>query len=179
MKTMKDVKRSVMRMGVMSDLPQEEPLHSGEIYHLWSHLFYTKAYLVTLQVLINHTGDKDLIALLDDYMENSVKYEEEQTEGILSQNGIRLPPAPPARPQVELQDIPAGARFNDPEIAFLVQKELLTGKIECTQIMGIAIREDLAQMYGEFIELKTEYQEKLLKLMKEKGWLVPPPLMLK
>ena len=92
---------------------------------------------------------------------------------------FRLPPAPPARPQVELQDIPAGARFNDPEIAFLVQKELLTGKIECTQIMGIAIREDLAQMYGEFIELKTEYQEKLLKLMKEKGWLVPPPLMLK
>ncbi|MGM8215289.1 DUF3231 family protein [Bacillaceae bacterium W0354] len=166
-------------MGVMSENPQEEPLHSGEIYHLWSHLFTTKAYLVTLQIFINHTGDKDLKALLEDFLENSVKYEEEQTEGILSQNGIRLPPAPPARPDVEVQDIPAGARFNDPEIAQLVHKEIIVGKMTCSYVMGIALREDISQMYGEFHQLKTEYEEKLLKLSKEKGWLTPPPLMLK
>ncbi|WP_102028605.1 DUF3231 family protein [Salirhabdus sp. Marseille-P4669] len=166
-------------MGILNGNPQDEPLHSGEIYHLWSHLFATKSYLVTLQVLINHTGDKDLKALLEDFMENCIKQEEQQSEAILSTNGIRLPPAPPARPSVDVNDIPAGARFNDPEIAFLVQKEIVAGKLLCTFIMGIAIREDIAQMYGEFLDQKTEYEEKLLKMTKEKGWLVPPPLNIK
>ncbi|MBB6453544.1 hypothetical protein HNQ94_001993 [Salirhabdus euzebyi] len=166
-------------MGILSGKPEEEPLHSGEIFNLWNHLFATKSYLVTLQIFINHTGDKDLKALLEDLMENCIKQEEQQTEAILTANGIRLPPAPPARPNVEVKDIPAGARFNDPEIALLVQKEIATEKMQFSYIMGISIREDIAEMYGEFHQQRTEYEEKLLKITKDKGWLVPPPLMLK
>lgn len=166
-------------MGILSGKPQDEPLHSGEVYNLWSHLFATKGYLVTLQILINHTGDHDLKVFLDDLLENCFKQEEQQTEAILKENGIRLPPAPPGRPNVEVEDIPAGARFNDPEIAVLVQKELMIGKISCSYISSTAIREDIASMYDEFQVQKTEYEAKLLKISKEKGWLVPPPLNLK
>ncbi|PWW32181.1 uncharacterized protein DUF3231 [Cytobacillus oceanisediminis] len=166
-------------MGILGDKPQDEPLHSGEVFNLWSHLYATKAYLVTLQVLINHTGDHDLKVFLEDLMENCIQQEEQQTEAILKTNGIRLPPAPPSRPDVQLEDIPAGARFNDPEIAGLVQKELMAGKIMNSYVMGIAAREDIAQMYGEFHVQKAEYEEKLLKITKDKGWLVLPPLNLK
>jgi len=168
----------VNKMGVVNE-KSEMPLHSGEIYHLWSHLLKAKQDLVTIQIFINHTGDKDLKALLEDFLENSVKYEEEQTESILSQNGIRLPPAPPARPEVNLQDIPAGARFNEPEIAHLVLREISIGKMECSFIIGLAHRVDLIEMFDEFHGLKMEYSDKLLTLTKEKGWLTDPPILLK
>ncbi len=155
---------------------QTEPYHSGEIYHLWDFLLTTKEYLVTLQVLNNHAGDKDLKDLLDDLTENGYTPEEEQVESILSNAGIRLPPAPPDRPNVNVEDIPAGARFNDPEIASLVQKELLNGKMICSYIMGICVHEDIKSLFGEFHTLKEEYDVKLANIRKEKGWVVPPPI---
>ncbi len=167
------------RMALLSTKPQEEPLHSGEVFNLWSHLYATKAFLVTLQILTNHSSDHDLKAFLEDFTENCVKQEEQQTEAILKTSGIRLPPAPPARPDVNPEDIPAGARFNDPEIAGLVQREIMAGNILFSYVMGISLREDIAQMFGEFHTQRTEYEEKLVKISKEKGWLVPPPMNLK
>lgn len=166
-------------MGVSGNKPEEEPLHSGEVYHIWSYLYGTKEYLVTMQVLINHTGDHDLKTLLEDLLENCFTQEEEQVETILKETGIRLPPAPPDRPNVEVQDIPAGARFNDPEVAVLVKNELLKGKMLCSYISGIAIREDIAELFDEFHTQKLEHEQKLLQLTKEKGWLVSPPINIK
>ncbi|AXI07724.1 hypothetical protein CUC15_01435 [Oceanobacillus zhaokaii] len=155
---------------------KNEPLHSGEVFHLWSYLYSTKGTLVTLQVLINHTGDHDLKVYLEDLLESNFTQEEQQVENLLKESGIRLPPAPPDKPNVEVQDIPAGARFNDPEIATLVQKELMTGRILCNYITGIAIREDLRTMFSEFSSQREEYEIKLQQVSKEKGWIVPPPI---
>lgn len=166
-------------MGFANNKPQEEPLHSGEVFHLWTYLYHSKELLVTMQVLVNHTGDNDLKVYLEDLLENGFTQEEQQVEAILKETGIRLPPAPPDRPNVEVQDIPAGARFNDPEIASMVKKELMAGKISCSYVMGTAIREDIRTMFGEFHTQKEEYEGKLLKIMKEKGWLVLPPINVK
>ncbi|MGJ9456745.1 DUF3231 family protein [Oceanobacillus sp. CF4.6] len=166
-------------MGVLNNKASEEPLHSGEVFNLWSYLYSTKGTLVTLQVLINHTGEQDLKVFLEDLLENSFTQEEQQVEALLKETGIRLPPAPPDRPNVEVQDIPAGARFNDSEIAVLMQKELMTGRLLCSYIIGIAIREDLRTMFSEFSTQKEEYELKLLKVMKEKGWVVSPPINIK
>jgi hypothetical protein len=164
---------------MVNNKPQDEPLHSGEVYNLWSYLFSTKGTLVTMQVFINHTGDHDLKVLLEDLVENSFIQEEQQVEVVLKETGIRLPPAPPDRPNVEVQDIPAGARFNDPEIAVLVQKELIAGRLLCSYITGISTREDIRSLFSEMSTQKEEYELKLLKLMKEKGWMVSPPLNIK
>ena len=166
-------------MGVLNNKAREEPLHSGEVFNLWSYLYSLKGTLVTLQVLINHTGEQDLKVFLEDLLENVFTQEEQQVEALLKESGIRLPPAPPDRPNVEVQDIPAGARFNDSEIAVLMQKELMTGRLLCSYIIGIAIREDLRTMFSEFSTQKEEYELKLLKVMKEKGWLVSPPINIK
>ncbi|MEC5425955.1 DUF3231 family protein [Virgibacillus sp. C22-A2] len=166
-------------MGMLDTKPQEEPLHSGEVFNLWTYLYSTKGFLVTLQTLINHTGDNDLKVFLEDLYENAFTQEDQQVEALLKETGIRLPPAPPDRPNVELQDIPAGARFNDPEIAVLVQKELMIGKMTCSYITGIAIREDIRTMFGEFHTQKDEYELKVLKITKNKGWIVSPPINIK
>ena len=163
-------------MGVLNGEPKEEPLHVGEIYHLWTHLLESKALLVTLQVFINHTGDEDLKKFLQEFTEDCIQQEEEQVEQLLKENGLRLPPAPPDRPMVNLEDIPAGARLNDPEVAALVGKELTVGKLLTSYVASISIRQDIAEMYNEFQTQRVEFQGKLLKMNKEKGWLVPPPL---
>ena len=164
---------------MLNQSQQAEPFHSGEIYHLWSFLLSTKEYLVTLQVLNNHAGDQDLKDFLDDIYENGYTPEEEQVENILKNAGIRLPPAPPDRPNVEVEDIPAGARFNDPEIANLIQRELMVSKMICSYIMGICVQEDIKNLFGEFHTLKEEYDLKLAKLRKEKGWAISPPINVK
>lgn len=158
---------------------QEEPLHSGEIYHLWTYLYDAKAVLVTTQVFINHTGDHDLKTFLEDLYESCLKQEEQQVEAIIKEAGIRLPPAPPDRPNVEVEDIPAGARFHDAEISLLVQKELSAGRILCSYIIGICLHEDIRSMFSDFQAQKEEYEQNLLKITKEKGWLVTPPISVK
>lgn len=166
-------------MGIINNKANNEPFHSGEVYHLWAYLYSTKNLLVTMQVFINHAGDHDLKASIEDLVESCLTQEGQQIEAILKEAGIRLPPAPPDRPHVEIEDIPAGARFHNPEIAILVQNEIITGRIQCSYITGIAIREDIRDMFGEFYSQKHEYEQKVINLSKEKGWLVIPPTNLK
>ena len=53
-------KGSKIIMGILSGRPQNEPLHYGEVFGLWSSLLAAKGALDTYQVFINHTGDQDL-----------------------------------------------------------------------------------------------------------------------
>lgn len=158
---------------------QQEPFHSGEVYHLWAYLYFTKHLLVTMQVLINHTSDQELKGYAEDLVESCLIEEKEQVEGILKEAGIRLPPAPPDRPEVEIEDIPAGARFNDSEIAFLIQKNLMEERTSSSHHIGIAQREDIREMFAEFHAQQEDYERKLLQLTKDKGWLVLPPINIK
>jgi hypothetical protein len=162
-------------MGILSGNPQNEPMHYGEVFGVWSYLTVTKGMLAGYQTFINHTGDKDLRTFLEDLTKN-MKQEIEQIEELLKVNGIGLPPAPPERPTASLESIPVGARFNDPEIAARVSLDLAAGLVSCSQIIGQAIREDIALMFGQFHMTKATYGARLLRINKEKGWLVPPPL---
>jgi hypothetical protein len=162
-------------MGILSDNPQKEPMHYGEVFGVWSYLSATKGALAKYQTLINHAGDSDLRKFLED-MTRSMNQEIEQVEEILKINGIGLPPSPPERPTASLESIPVGARFNDPEIAASVSKDISAGLVACSQVIGQSIREDIAMMFGQFHATKAQYGARMLRLNKEKGWLVPPPL---
>src|SRR5699024_10543012 len=157
----------------------EEILHSGEVFHLWSYLADAKAYLVTLEVLINDTEDDDLKLLLEDFEENCVTEEQDEVEMVMKETGIRLPTASAERPTVEFRDIPAVAHFLDAEIATSVQKELLNGRMICSYITGIASHEDIRTLFEDFHTQKATYEQKLLAIPKEKGWYVSPPINIK
>lgn len=162
-------------MGILSGNPQNEPMHYGEVFGIWSYLATTKGLLVGYQTFINHTGDKDLKNFLED-LTQSMRQEIRQVEDLLKVNSVGLPPSPPERPVASLESIPVGARFNDPEIAAGVSRDIAAGLITCSQIMGQAIREDIGMMFGQFHTAKAQFGGRLLRINKEKGWLVPPPL---
>jgi len=164
-----------MLMGILSGNPQNEPMHYGEVFGVWSYLATTKGLLVAYQTFINHTGDQDLKSFLEDVTQ-SMKQEIQQIENLLKVNGIAPPPTAPERPVASLESIPVGARFNDPEIAAGVSKEIATGLVACSQIIGQSIREDIGMMFGQIHTAKAQFGARLLRINKEKGWLVPPPL---
>jgi hypothetical protein len=167
-----------MIMGILSGNPQNEPMHYGEVFGVWSYLLSTKGLLAGYQTLINHTGDNDLRKFLEDLTENKKK-EIEQLENLLKTNEVGLPPSPPERAKAPIESIPVGARFNDPEIAASVSVDIAAGLVSCSQIIGQCIREDIAMMFGQFHITNAQFGARLLRLNKEKGWLVPPPLHLK
>lgn len=162
-------------MGILSGNPQNEPMHYGEVFGVWSYLSTTQGLLVGYQTFINHTGDADLKRLLED-MTQSMKQEIEQVENLLKANGIGLPPSPPERPIASLESIPVGARFNDPEISVSVARDIAVGLVSCSQIIGQSIREDIGMMFNQCHATKVQYGGRLLRMNKEKGWLIPPPL---
>lgn len=166
--------RSVV-MGILSGNPQDEPMHYGEVFGTWTHLLANNGLIAGYQSYINHTGDQDLKKLVEEAIQG-MKNENQQLQELLKTNGIGLPPAPPDRPNANLEEIPVGARFTDPEISASVSKDVAAALVACSQIMGQCIREDIAMMYGQFHLAKAQFGLKMLKLNKEKGWLVPPPL---
>lgn len=162
-------------MGILSGNPKEEPLHYGEVFSMWTNLSTNNGLIAAYQTFINHTGDEDLEKIIEESIQ-VMKEENKQLEKVLKINGIGLPPAPPERPVARLEDIPVGARFNDPEISAALAMNGVNGLIACSQAMAMSIREDIALMYGQFHMTKAQLGAKLLRLNKSKGWLIPPPL---
>ncbi|OIJ16818.1 hypothetical protein BKP37_04610 [Anaerobacillus alkalilacustris] len=163
-------------MGILSGNPKDEPMHYGEVSSIWVYLSGVNSTIAAYQTFINHTGDGDLKKFIEDKIRNEMKPQVQELEALLKENGIALPPAPPERPIANLESIPVGARFNDSEIAMTIAKNIATGLVSCSQIMGEAIREDIATIFGKYHVEKATYGLRLLRIQKEKGWLVPPPL---
>jgi len=163
-------------MGILSGNPQDEPLHYGEVFGLWSSLSVAKAALDGYQVYINHTGDQDLKGFLKQVIETSIKPSIKELEEVLLHNDIAVPPTPSERPEADLEQIPAGARFQDAQIAYMVAAEIAAGVVACGQGVSQSIREDVGLLYGQMGAKKAKDGAALLQIMKDKGWLVPPPL---
>lgn len=163
-------------MGILSGNPQQEPLHCGEVFDIYNALSVAQAGVASCQIFINNTGDEDLGNFLRDKVDNLLRPQIDQLSEILKVNGIVLPPAPPERPNTDLENIPPGARINDAEIAVAVAKDISLGLVACSQAMGKAFREDIAMMFGKFHMESAQYGLKLLRMMKKKNWLVPQPL---
>ena len=162
-------------MGILSGNPTDEPMHYGEVFGTWSYLTVTKALIAGYQTHLNHAGDEDLKKLLEEAIQAG-QQESKQIEAVLKANGVGLPPTPPERPKACLDDIPVGARFQDPEIAAMLSANIAAGLVSCSGIIGQSIREDIAAMFAQFHLQKASLGAKVLRLNKEKGWLIPPPL---
>lgn len=162
-------------MGILSGNPKEEPLHYGEVFDIWSSQLVGNGKIAGYQNALNHAGDDDLKKLLLEAIEQC-QQEKKQVEVLLKENGIALPPSPPDRPESCLEDIPVGARITDPEIAAGLSADIAAGLVTCSQVIGKSIREDVAMMYAQFHVQKVALGGKVLRLNKEKGWLIPPPL---
>ncbi|EJW15222.1 DUF3231 family protein [Paenibacillus alvei] len=165
-------------MGILSGNPKDEPLHYGEIFDVWAFSTKAKGCVSVYRAYLNHAGDKDLKRLLEDLV-NQAELEAKECDQILIENGIAPSPYPPERPESKLEEIPIGARLADQEIAPLISADTAAGMVACSQVMGKSIREDIGALFGKYHMTKTALGLKALEISKEKGWLIPPPLLIK
>lgn len=165
-------------MGILSGNPKDEPLHYGEIHDIWQTSMKAKGCVSVLRAYLYHAGDKDLKKLLGDLI-NQAELEISECDTILTKNGIAPSPSLPQRPEAKLEDIPIGARLTDPEISALIAADNSAGLVACSQLMGKSIREDITALFGKYHATKAALGLKILRMSKEKGWLIPPPLQVK
>jgi Protein of unknown function (DUF3231). len=164
-----------MKIGILSGNPKNEPLHYGEAYDLWQFSMAAKGCVSGYRALSFHAGDKELKAIIGDVI-NQAELEASECDEILVHNGIAPPPGLPERPEAKLEDIPVGARFADQEIAPMLSADMAAGLVVCSQIMAKCIREDVGALFAKYHATKAALGLKSLRLAKEKGWLIPPPL---
>jgi hypothetical protein len=162
-------------MGILSGNPKDEPMHYGEIYNVWQFSTMAKGALSSYQAYQNHAGDKDLKRLIDNVIEQT-KNEIKECDVLLTANGIAPAPSLPDRPPVSLESIPVGARFSDMEIAAAISVQIAAGLVICSQIIGTSLREDIILLFVKYHGILLAFGEKMLRMNKEKGWLIPPPL---
>jgi len=167
-----------MGMGILGGNPKDEPMHYGEIFDVWSFSSKARMTLSCYQAYLNHAGDQDLQDMLKDLI-NQARQEMKECDKILLDNGLAPPPTLPERPEVKAEDIPVGARFADQEIAMHLAADLSMSLVACSQSMSMCTREDVAAMFAKYHATKTAFAGRILRLNKEKGWLVPPPLHMK
>ena len=118
---------------------------------------------------------RNLIELLKDAVE-MMKDENKAVEKVLKENGVTPPPTLPDRAVAKAEDIPVGARFMDPEISGAVSINVGQGLVSCSQVIGQCLREDIAMMFSKFHADRLLFGMRLLRLNKEKGWIIPPPM---
>ena len=164
-------------MGVMDGNPKNEPMHYGEIIGCWAYIGANNGLISGYEAFINHAGDDDLINFLEEAVK-MMKAENKELEKTLKNNGIAPPPPLPGRPKAKADEIPAGARFSDFEISMAVSTNVGQGLVSCSAVMGQCLREDIAMMFGKYHVERALSGAKLLRLIKDKGWVVPPPLQL-
>lgn len=162
-------------MGILSGNPKHEPLHYGEVFDIWGFSMGANLALSGYQTYMNHVGDKDLKELIRDLMDQSKK-EIAECNQLLTTNEIAPPQAYPEKPAAKLEDIPVGARFTDNEISSAIMAELAAGIVLCSQVMAKCVREDVAALFAKYHAVKAALSLRALRLSKDKGWLIPPPL---
>lgn len=165
-------------MGILSGNPKNEPMHYGEIFSVWQCSTMAKGTVSCYQAYMSHAGDKNLKKILEDLLDQA-KLEIKECDTLLTENGIAPAPTLPERPHVELEDIPAGARFTDPEIAAKVAADTSMGLVAASQTIGQSIREDIGALFAKYHVTKMALGVRILQMNKEKGWLIPPPLQVK
>lgn len=162
-------------MGILAGNSKNEPLHYGEVIGCWAFVGANKGLISGYEAFLSHTGDKELARLIEEAIE-TMKSENKQIEKVLVANGVTPPPTLPERPRSNPDDIPAGARMMDAEVSGAVSINVGQALVSCSQVMGQCLREDIAMMFGKFHVEKAMFGLKLLRLNKEKGWIIPPPL---
>ena len=151
-------------------------LHYGEVFNICTYLSKAKDCLVKYQTLINHCEDTELSSFIKSMLEDVVIPEIKKMESILKANGVDIPPTPQEKPMADYNTIPVGARFLDPQIATCVLDDIAMNLVACSQIIGISIREDIGKMFAAHHTELVKNGHNLLNIMKNKGWLVNPPL---
>ncbi|MBY0061878.1 DUF3231 family protein [Priestia aryabhattai] len=150
------------------------PLHIGEAMGCWLYFTALAEEIPALETSLHTTTDKELVKLVNE----SKDLAESQLDALkhfMLKEGLPLSEIPAAKPELNSQDIPLGAKATDTEISNLISVKVASNIVMCSTNISQAIREDLGTMWLKFHTEKVLFGVKVKKLMQEKGWLKYPP----
>lgn len=151
------------------------PLHIGEAMACWTYVAMMDESSIYLQAALNTTQDHDLLASLQDSL-NQCQNQTMKLKQFMKEQGIPLPPVSSQKPKSDPSSIPLGVKLTDDEIANGVSAKTISAMLTCASGAAQSIRSDVGMIWIEFLGEKMMYGMTLKKLMIEKGWLkVPPP----
>ncbi|HLN60794.1 MAG TPA: DUF3231 family protein [Symbiobacteriaceae bacterium] len=154
---------------------KDEPLHVGEVMHLWKILASLEEGRSILQGMLNHTPDPELKRYLESFLTDYVGPWVDRLKHFMQDHGIPLPLATTEKPKANEADIPPGAKFSDEEIAGLIAAKLVAGTGFVQQGLLECLNYELATM---LLELEVSHYRQafvLRETMERRGWLKRPP----
>ncbi len=72
-------------------------------------------------------GTQILKDFIKDVINNSIKPSIKEIEDILVANDVVVPPTPAERPEVDIEQIPVGARLQDAQVAYAIARDFANG----------------------------------------------------
>ncbi len=116
--------------------------------------------------------------ILEDLIDQA-KLEIKECDALLTDNGIA--PAPYSRKG----PMPSWRTFRSAPDSWTRKSppksrwKLLLSLVAASSIIGQCIREDIGALFAKYHATKMALGLRILRLSKEKGWLIPPPLQIK
>ncbi|RXT07792.1 DUF3231 family protein [Ammoniphilus sp. CFH 90114] len=155
---------------------EKEPLHVGEVMHLWSYLHNTEVLIRLDQTTYNMTEDPGLKKKLDEHINQVNKPIVHDLREFLMKEGIPLPDTTPEKTLIGMNvPIPAGVKLTDEEIANLIAYNLVESIRYAVLSLTQAVRVDVTLLFAKFQMMKMNYSITLKPFMEERGWLNEPP----
>ncbi|MGO4889884.1 DUF3231 family protein [Anaerobacillus sp. MEB173] len=158
----------------MTDYDTKAPLHVGEVMTCWTYLAGIKDMLRYEEIGLNTTTDDEVREMLNDAY-TMCKSQADRLESFLIKEGVPLPETVPPKPQAQTNNIPAGVKISDDEIANGVSIKIALAIIECATGQSQSIRSDVGMIWAEFQSEMLTFSTTLKKLMNKRGWLKIPP----
>jgi hypothetical protein len=154
----------------------DQPLHYGEVMAVWTLMAAAQEGRTLCLTTLNHTEDTDLTPLIKQTIHDVQEPMIKQLSEVLKDAGIPLPPIIEDPPRSASEDVPAGAKLREEQIA-----QILMGKIEAFLFMiqgGVSqsLRTDIGTMFLKFQAMVLAEAAQCRIVMQDRGWLKVPPL---
>jgi hypothetical protein len=156
---------------------EKKPLHTGEVFNLWTYLTGAESMMHMETVYSNLTEDEELSKKLIDLAENIHRPIIEEIRHFLIKENVPLPETPPVKTHthIDVYALPENVRPSDKEIA----NTMIFGVVEAIQFAGRAVTEsvraDVGYMFMKYFLMKSTFSLTVKPLMEERGWLRVPP----
>lgn len=151
------------------------PPHVGEALALWTYFVALKESRAICLLMANHTADPELREFIENFVTTIEEPQLEEVREVMRNEGVDFPNVTADKAKSDPNQLPAGARLTEEEIANLllvkVQGLLLIGHMALLE----SLRPDLGAMWYRKHSAVMVEALKLKQMMQKRGWLRVPP----
>ncbi|PKR85016.1 DUF3231 family protein [Heyndrickxia camelliae] len=156
------------------DHEEKNPLHVGEVNHMWVLLTMMEEGIGVYQTGLNTTNDDDLIHAIRNGEQQS-KATAQQIRIFLKKEGIPLPETSAEKPQSDPNSVPLGVKQTDEELANLVSAKVAAQITLIGQALACSVRNDVCELFLNIQYELLKYGSSFKTLMRRNGWIKVPP----